>query len=318
MGENNFICQYCNKECKNLNSLKQHECRCSENPNRIINIEYKNKLSKTKKIISAIKKQNGYKYPNQIEKENKIKEYNKNPKLCLECGKPLTYKQFKYKQNFCCHKCSNQNKETRPPRSNESKEKVRNSVKNAYLNSKSYKKHIQFIEDYYKNPNKCKICNNIIPYEKRNNHVCSEKCLHISCVRSGQKAASVNIKRSLDEIKLYNLCKKHFNVSHNISIANGWDADILLNDYKIAVLWNGPWHYKEMNIRGHSLKQVINRDILKIIEFEKIGWDVLIYQDNQFTPETALVDILLKTKSWFLRWDSNPHSTWLIRPALTN
>ena len=27
-------CRYCNKECHNLNSLKQHESRCKENPNR--------------------------------------------------------------------------------------------------------------------------------------------------------------------------------------------------------------------------------------------------------------------------------------------
>lgn len=27
-------CQYCGKECHNLNSLKQHECRCRKNPNR--------------------------------------------------------------------------------------------------------------------------------------------------------------------------------------------------------------------------------------------------------------------------------------------
>lgn len=27
-------CQYCGKECKNTNSLKQHEVRCRENPNR--------------------------------------------------------------------------------------------------------------------------------------------------------------------------------------------------------------------------------------------------------------------------------------------
>ncbi len=27
-------CKYCGKECKNLNSLKQHECRCKNNPNR--------------------------------------------------------------------------------------------------------------------------------------------------------------------------------------------------------------------------------------------------------------------------------------------
>lgn len=30
-----YICQYCGKECKNLNSLRQHEVRCKENPNRL-------------------------------------------------------------------------------------------------------------------------------------------------------------------------------------------------------------------------------------------------------------------------------------------
>jgi len=30
-----LYCQYCGKECKNLNSLKQHECRCQLNPNKI-------------------------------------------------------------------------------------------------------------------------------------------------------------------------------------------------------------------------------------------------------------------------------------------
>lgn len=30
-----FICKYCGKECKNKNSLAQHEIRCKENPNRI-------------------------------------------------------------------------------------------------------------------------------------------------------------------------------------------------------------------------------------------------------------------------------------------
>lgn len=34
-----YICQYCGKECKNLNSLRQHEIRCKENPNKI-NLEY--------------------------------------------------------------------------------------------------------------------------------------------------------------------------------------------------------------------------------------------------------------------------------------
>lgn len=34
-----LYCQYCGKECKSLNSLKQHECRCKQNPNRI-NLNY--------------------------------------------------------------------------------------------------------------------------------------------------------------------------------------------------------------------------------------------------------------------------------------
>ncbi len=31
-----MICKYCGKECKNKNSLHQHEIRCKNNPNRII------------------------------------------------------------------------------------------------------------------------------------------------------------------------------------------------------------------------------------------------------------------------------------------
>ncbi len=30
-----YICQYCGKVCKNLNSLRQHEVRCNSNPNKI-------------------------------------------------------------------------------------------------------------------------------------------------------------------------------------------------------------------------------------------------------------------------------------------
>ena len=29
-----LYCQYCGRECKNLNSLRQHELRCKKNPNR--------------------------------------------------------------------------------------------------------------------------------------------------------------------------------------------------------------------------------------------------------------------------------------------
>lgn len=33
--KDDLFCQYCEKQCKNLNSLKQHEIRCKENPNKL-------------------------------------------------------------------------------------------------------------------------------------------------------------------------------------------------------------------------------------------------------------------------------------------
>ena len=35
--EETYTCKYCGKICKNKNSLAQHEIRCKENPNRIVN-----------------------------------------------------------------------------------------------------------------------------------------------------------------------------------------------------------------------------------------------------------------------------------------
>ena len=55
------------------------------------------------------------------------------------------------------------------------------------------------------------------------------------------------------------------------------------NFFKIAVLWNGKWHYE--SIGGHSVKQVQNRDKIKIKEIEKIGWIAYIIKDmGKYNP----------------------------------
>lgn len=56
-----MICIFCNKECKNLNSLRQHEIRCKLNPNKIEIvsnfIEYnKKKDKKTNKSLNQFTK----------------------------------------------------------------------------------------------------------------------------------------------------------------------------------------------------------------------------------------------------------------------
>lgn len=85
-------CRYCNKECKNTNSLKQHECRCKENPDRrnFLNLQsawnnpWNKGLDKT-----------------DIRIQKHIISYNKNKELGLH--KPYEYKhteEFKKKQSI--------------------------------------------------------------------------------------------------------------------------------------------------------------------------------------------------------------------------
>jgi hypothetical protein len=131
----------------------------------------------------------------------------------------------------------------------------------------------------------CSICDTVF-YGTRS--TCSDACLHLALVNAGKKAASVRKLRSKDEITLFELCASYFQiVTHNEPIFNGWDADILIYDTKTAISWNGAWHYREMNFGTHSLKQVQNRDRIKHLEIESLGWTHLVFEDQHYTPETA-------------------------------
>ena len=88
-----------------------------------------------------------------------------------------------------------------------------------------------------------------------------------------------DLRRSKNEIEFCKLCEEYFNnVKHNESIFNGWDADIIIEDIKFAVLWNGPWHYKQIT-KSHSVKQIQNRDKIKVKEIEECGWTPYIIKD---------------------------------------
>ena len=116
----------------------------------------------------------------------------------------------------------------------------------------------------------------------------SVSCLHIVRVDAGKASANIRCKRSKHEIELFDLLNITFNnIQHNTIIADGWDADIVLPNQKIAVLWNGPWHYQNMLGLKHSLKQVHTRDRIKRKIFRNLGWKVLIFEDRYWTPKTV-------------------------------
>jgi RNase P/RNase MRP subunit p29 len=86
-------------------------------------------------------------------------------------------------------------------------------------------------------------------------------------------------RRSKNEIYFYELCKNHFTiVKSNESVFNGWDADVIIEDIKVAVLWNGKWHYEKIT-KKHSVKQVQNRDRIKIEEIKNCGYTPYVIKD---------------------------------------
>lgn len=57
-----------------------------------------------------------------------------------------------------------------------------------------------------------------------------------------------------------------------------WDADIIIHTLKVAILWNGIWHYKQIGKR-QSLKQVQNRDKMKLASIVANGYTPFIIKD---------------------------------------
>jgi len=70
---------------------------------------------------------------------------------------------------------------------------------------------------------------------------------------------------------------------------NGWDTDVIIEDLKIAILWNGKWHYEKCN-KKHSMKQVQNRDKIKIKEIKKCGYFLYIIKDLKGKNDEFVVE----------------------------
>lgn len=211
-------------------------------------------------------------------------EYLKNPKFCI-CGKKFSFSTRNNK--FCSKSCA-------AIEINKTRDKI------CYVKqSNTLKLNLSLQCFYPKKPKifptkECKVCRKIFSASRQ---TCSDECANklraLGGMKGGKISAAKIVKRSKDEIILFNLLYPLFKrVTHNEPIANGWDADILIYDHKIAILWNGPWHYKEMGHSNHSLKQVRNRDKIKILEFNKIGWKVIAFEDRNYTPESAKIELL--------------------------
>lgn len=148
--------------------------------------------------------------------------------------------------------------------------KISNSLKKEKANTKIEKE--------------CQNCKSIFITTKKSRKFCSKKCANIlngklRGRKGGLISATKQNRRSKNEIYFAELCKNYFKiVKTNEPIFNGWDADVIIEDLKIAILWNGKWHYEKIT-KKHSLKQVQNRDKIKVDQIKDHGYIPYIIKD---------------------------------------
>jgi hypothetical protein len=189
---------------------------------------------------------------------------------CEKCGRVMTV--FYGSGRFCSRSCANTRQH-----SEETKAKIGKSGLN-----RVYKRDIsKNIISYERNPNRCTQCGKALSYNMRFRKTCSDECLHTLRSELGKKLVALQNLRSKNEIAFCQLCEQYFgkeNVLHNAVMFNGWDADIIIPSLKVAILWNGPWHYIEIS-KTQKLKQVQNRDRIKLREIINCGYRPYIIED---------------------------------------
>jgi len=214
-------CKNCGKETENNNIYCSYKCR---NIYVNKNIRDYSKMRETK-----------------LEQTKKRKEeYYKNPKKCKKCDAVINYDK---KQNdFCSQSCSASytNKNRKGLKYNitiEGKKALQQIlIKNKKTNKEKYK---DIKIEYYKNKKRCKHCNKIIPYRKRNNTFCN-----IDCKKEYQE-------KNMDILKLYKK-KTKFNFS-----LNNYPEEF---DFKLIEKygWYSPSNSRKPNLNGVSRDHMIS------------------------------------------------------------
>ena len=133
----------------------------------------------------------------------------------------------------------------------------------------------------------CPVCENEFESKlnSREKTFCSRYCARLQNRRNagkkgGLRSAEVQARRSKNEILFAELCTEYFkSVLTNQRLFEGWDADVIIEDLKIAVLWDGPWHRKQITAK-HSLSQVQTRDRLKREAIIRCGYKYYTIEDN--------------------------------------
>lgn len=139
----------------------------------------------------------------------------------------------------------------------------------------------------------CLVCGNIFIHRRRK--TCGDDCYSINCSKLGRTYGAIGgrasqasqPRRSKGEVLFFTLCSNYFGEYEVLSNAqvfidkngNYWDSDIVIPKCRLALCYNGIWHYQQIG-KKHNLKQVQSRDLIKKSIISDNGYIQYIIKDT--------------------------------------
>lgn len=217
---------------------------------------------------------------------------------CHCCNTPLkvtnsAFKRSSTKNFYCNHVCRANVTNRGRVVSDAQKSKTSNTLRKV----KPRKEH------------RCVACNAIFDPKRWGKKTCSRACFITRCKATGKlggQAASVSPftkrGRSRNEVAFYNKLLEIFPAAvHNRRMFGEYDADIILEEFKIAIHWNGPLHYRSI-FGDDLLHNIQQRDILRYKAIESCGYENYIIDDSNNRGFSAQkVDLEVKLLLEFLK-----------------
>lgn len=209
-------------------------------------------------------------------------------------------KRSKKTSKLCCsQQCANK---INIHRSEETRKKVSETLKRKYAEGIII--HPRPLKN--KAPYICSFCSKEF-ISKKKRSTCSKECYKNLLPSIGRKGGRVTSSlefhkrnRSSNEKMFFTKIKEIYpDAIANKRLFDGWDADIIIPSQKLAIHWNGVWHYKSV-MGNELLERVQQKDKLRYEAIEKHGYKNYIIQDlgpmNEEKVTKEYVDFLQNVK----------------------
>lgn len=211
---------------------------------------------------------------------------------CANCNIEFSITQNEYRRRLkssfkpcCSHQCANKINIHRPKGT---KEKISASLRKRYNKKLEKAEHKVFSRGCYRIAhikNTCIVCSKEFLH-CRKQKTCSDECYFVIRQKAGKKGGSKTSSlefhkrnRSSNEKMFFAKIKELYpDAIANKRLFNGWDADIIIPSQKLAIHWNGIWHYKPV-MGNELLERVQQKDKLRYEAIKKYGYENYIIED---------------------------------------